>query len=177
MRVALVFNPFKYKLHEENLRIVQRYFGLFPPLSLAWVAAIAEKAGHEVILVDARTLRLTKQEVLHRLRAFRPDIKYQYTVKDETLEGTSFLRVPGFGGRMNRLDAADKLVHLYPAGKSITVYYNPENRKESTLQPTPAYSIFLKLGTSILLSVIGMTVIFMAGYQKKEPHPLYKERT
>ena len=39
MRVALVFNPFVYKLHEENLRIVQRYFGLFPPLSLAWVAA------------------------------------------------------------------------------------------------------------------------------------------
>jgi len=46
MRVALVFNPFQYKIHEENIRIVQKYFGLFPPLSLAWVAAIAEKAGH-----------------------------------------------------------------------------------------------------------------------------------
>ena len=34
MKVALIFNPFAYKLHEENLRIVQRYFGLFPPLSL-----------------------------------------------------------------------------------------------------------------------------------------------
>ncbi len=37
MRLALVFNPFSYKLHEENLKIVQRYFGLFPPLSLGWV--------------------------------------------------------------------------------------------------------------------------------------------
>ncbi|MEM2982894.1 MAG: radical SAM protein [Candidatus Bathyarchaeia archaeon] len=74
MKLALVFNPFSYKLHEENLRIVQRYFGLFPPLSLAWVAAIAERAGHEVIIIDARTLRLSKEEVLNRLRAFRPDI-------------------------------------------------------------------------------------------------------
>jgi hypothetical protein len=35
MRLALVFNPFKYKVHEENLRIVQKYFGMFTPLSVA----------------------------------------------------------------------------------------------------------------------------------------------
>jgi len=74
MRVALVFNPFQYKIHEENIRIVQKYFGLFPPLSLAWVAAIAEKAGHKVLLVDARTLRLSREETLRILRLFRPDI-------------------------------------------------------------------------------------------------------
>jgi len=55
MKVAFVFNPFAYKLHEENLRIVQRYFALFPPLSMAWVAAIAERAGHEALFIDART--------------------------------------------------------------------------------------------------------------------------
>lgn len=74
MRLALVFNSFSYKLHEENLRVVQKYFGLFPPLSMSWVAAIAERAGHECILIDARTLQLTKDEVLERLRQFKPDI-------------------------------------------------------------------------------------------------------
>jgi radical SAM superfamily enzyme YgiQ (UPF0313 family) len=74
MRLGLVFNPFSYKLHEENLKVVQRFFGLFPPLSLAWVASIAEKAGHEVIIIDARTLRLSKEDVLDRLREFAPDI-------------------------------------------------------------------------------------------------------
>jgi radical SAM superfamily enzyme YgiQ (UPF0313 family) len=74
MRLALVFNPFSYKLHEENLRIVQRYFGLFPPLSLAWVAAIAEKAGHDVELIDARTLRLPPQQVVASLKKSRPDV-------------------------------------------------------------------------------------------------------
>ncbi|MCK5180524.1 MAG: radical SAM protein, partial [Candidatus Omnitrophica bacterium] len=74
MKVALVFNPFKYKVHEENIRIVQKYFGLFPPLSLAWVAAIAERAGHEVIIVDARTLNLSMEETLKILEDFKPDI-------------------------------------------------------------------------------------------------------
>ena len=95
MRVALVFNPFSYKLHEENLRIVQRYFGMFPPLSLGWVAAIAEQAGHTVTIVDARTLKLTKEDVLSRLQEFKPDIlgfmmtTYMFR---ETLEWARFLK-------------------------------------------------------------------------------------
>lgn len=74
MRFALIFNPFKYKIHEENIRIVQKYFGLFPPLSISWVASIAEKAGHKVIIVDARTLKLTMAETLDILKKFKPDI-------------------------------------------------------------------------------------------------------
>ncbi|MHC4404405.1 MAG: B12-binding domain-containing radical SAM protein [Planctomycetota bacterium] len=95
MKVALVFNPFAYKLHEENLRIVQRYFGLFPPLSLAWVAGIAERAGHEVIIVDARTLQLTPDEVLKHLKQWKPDVlgfmmtTYMFR---ETLDWIRYLR-------------------------------------------------------------------------------------
>ena len=95
MRIACVFNPFKYKLHEENLKIVQRYFGLFPPLSMAWVCSIAEKAGHEALLIDARTLLLTKEDVLDRLKEWKPDIigfmmtTYMFR---ETLEWAQFLK-------------------------------------------------------------------------------------
>lgn len=95
MRLACVFNPFKYKLHEENLRIVQKYFGLFPPLSLAWVCAIAERAGHDTLIIDARTLQLSKEEVLDRLRQWKPDIigfmmtTYMF---NETLEWIRFLK-------------------------------------------------------------------------------------
>ncbi|MBW1988993.1 MAG: radical SAM protein [Deltaproteobacteria bacterium] len=74
MRIAFVFNQFSYKLHEENLRVVQRYFGLFPPLSMAWVASIAERAGHEVKFIDARTLGLTVEETIRCLKAFSPDV-------------------------------------------------------------------------------------------------------
>jgi radical SAM superfamily enzyme YgiQ (UPF0313 family) len=95
MRIAFVFNPFKYKLHEENLRIVQKYFGLFPPLSMAWVAAIAEKHGHTACIVDARTLRLTREETLEVLKDFRPDLlgfmmsTYMF---QETLDWIRFLK-------------------------------------------------------------------------------------
>jgi len=74
VRLALVFNPFSYKLHEENLRVVQRFFGLFPPLSLAWVAAIAEQHGHEATVIDARTLQLSPDDVVNRLREWKPDL-------------------------------------------------------------------------------------------------------
>ena len=95
LKFALIFNPFQYKVHEENLRIVQKYFGLFPPLSLSWVAAIAEKEGHEVIIIDARTLDLSKYETLTRLKEFNPDIMgfmattYQYR---DTLEWIKYLK-------------------------------------------------------------------------------------
>ncbi len=67
MKVALVFNPFKYKVHEENIRVVQKYFGLFPPLSLAWTAAIAEKAG-ELDLLGQRRRRKASAAVAERGR-------------------------------------------------------------------------------------------------------------
>jgi len=74
VKLALVFNPFSYQPHEENLRVVQRYFGTFPPLSLAWVAAIAEKHGHEVRIIDARTLGLSPEETVGLLKDYQPDI-------------------------------------------------------------------------------------------------------
>ncbi|HQO58532.1 MAG TPA: radical SAM protein [Candidatus Omnitrophota bacterium] len=74
MKLSLIFNPFSYKAHEENLKIVQKYFGLFPPLSLAWVAAIAEQSGHQVQLIDARTLKLSQEETFQQVQAFKPDI-------------------------------------------------------------------------------------------------------
>ncbi|MBP7216778.1 MAG: B12-binding domain-containing radical SAM protein [Candidatus Omnitrophica bacterium] len=74
---------------------MQKYFGMFPPLSLAWVAAIARQAGHAVTIIDARTLHLDKEETLSRLREFKPDIlgfmmtTYMFP---ETLEWIRFLK-------------------------------------------------------------------------------------
>jgi hypothetical protein len=45
-----------------------------PPLSLTWVAAIAEQHGHEATIIDARTLKLSPAAVVDRLREFRPDL-------------------------------------------------------------------------------------------------------
>ncbi|MDP6525909.1 MAG: radical SAM protein [Kiritimatiellia bacterium] len=74
---------------------MQRYFGLFPPLSLGWVAAIAEKSGHDVDIIDARTLRLTPEQVLRQLKETKPDVigfmmtTYMYR---ETLEWIRYMK-------------------------------------------------------------------------------------
>ena len=99
-------------------------------------------------------------------RAFRPEVTYEYIINSDTLMGLSNLNVPGFGGRMNRLDAAEKLVQLYPPNAHITVSYNPDNVHESTLSPHPTYSAFLELGTSTLLYLIGVTIIFLRLFKR-----------
>lgn len=73
MRIALVFPPYKHKIFSENLNVVDEEFCLGPPIILAYVAAILERAGHKVILLDARVLNLSKEEALKRIRQFRPD--------------------------------------------------------------------------------------------------------
>lgn len=117
MKIALVFNPFTYKKHEENLRVVQKYFGLFPPLSLAWVAGIIRKAGHDVIIIDARTLSLSLQQTAGILKKYRPDIigammtTYMFP---ETLSWVKYLK--------NELHASGIKVRTLIGGYNLRIY-------------------------------------------------------
>ena len=49
-------------------------FCLAPPLILAYVAAILERHGHKVLLLDAKILNLSKDEALEKIKVFKPDI-------------------------------------------------------------------------------------------------------
>jgi anaerobic magnesium-protoporphyrin IX monomethyl ester cyclase len=74
MKIALVFCPFKHKKFEEDLRVVSDEFGLYPPLGLAYIAAVLEKEGHELIIIDAKALKLTKEETLQQIKNFNPEM-------------------------------------------------------------------------------------------------------
>lgn len=74
MRIALIHTPYKHRKFSENLKVVDEDFTLSPPIILAYVASIIEKAGHNVILIDAHSLRLTKEDVLNRIKIFKPDL-------------------------------------------------------------------------------------------------------
>ena len=66
MKVALIFPNI-------NLgRILKVSF--HPPLGLAYLAAVAEQAGHEVLVIDAAALNLNNKELIAKLKAFYPDI-------------------------------------------------------------------------------------------------------
>jgi radical SAM superfamily enzyme YgiQ (UPF0313 family) len=74
MRIAFVFAPYNHKKFSENIETVDEEFGVYPPLGPAYAAAIAEKAGHKVILIDANALKLSKKQVLDKLIKFKPDL-------------------------------------------------------------------------------------------------------
>ena len=45
MKIAFVFAPYSHKKFEENISVVDEDFGIFPPINLAYAAAIAEIFG------------------------------------------------------------------------------------------------------------------------------------
>src|SRR3989344_3808060 len=47
---------------------------IWPPLNLAYLAAIAENKGHEVIIIDGEAERMPLKEMVDKTLNFNPDI-------------------------------------------------------------------------------------------------------
>lgn len=72
VRVALVYPPYGAIQNEPGIRVVKENYGLFPNLSLLYVAGTLENAGCTVLFVDAHAEGLTLEQTIGRLRRFRP---------------------------------------------------------------------------------------------------------
>ena len=70
MKVSFVFTPYHHKIFEENVRIVDEEFGVFPPINLCYAAAIAKRAGHDVQVIDANASKLQKRHVIKIIKDF-----------------------------------------------------------------------------------------------------------
>jgi hypothetical protein len=87
-----------------------------------------------------------------------PKISYSYAVAGKTYTADTDLQTPGFGGKSTRIEKANELVHLYPAGKTVMVYYDSHNPETSKLIQEPAWDIYIRLGTGIFLFGGGFAV-------------------
>ncbi len=74
MKIALIYPRITDYPDFTSLRIYRKNVGIYPPLSLAYVAAVIEKAAHKVIIIDANALNLTLYDIIDRLKSFSPDI-------------------------------------------------------------------------------------------------------
>jgi len=74
MKIAFIYPPFYHKKFEEDIDIVSKEFGLFPPLGLAYAAAIHERSNGEALIIDANALELSKEKVLSQLKSWKPDM-------------------------------------------------------------------------------------------------------
>lgn len=74
MRVALIYPKSYSEEHCVTIEAQEKNLGLFPPLSLAYVASILEKYGHQVTIIDATSLKLSFAEVVAEIKKFGPQI-------------------------------------------------------------------------------------------------------
>ena len=72
MKVALIFPTWTDTYG--GYAILARRATNWPPLNLCIVAALAEREGHEVIIIDAEADRKTCADVIDDLRKFEPDV-------------------------------------------------------------------------------------------------------
>ena len=72
LKVALVYPPYGPVRNEPGIKTVKENYGIFPSLSLLYVAGILEAAGCEVAFIDAHAEGLSLDETVARLRRFGP---------------------------------------------------------------------------------------------------------
>jgi len=72
VRVALVYPPYGTIKNEPGIKVVKENYGVFPNLSLLYVAGTLEDAGCSVLFVDAHAEGLDLEQARVRVRAFRP---------------------------------------------------------------------------------------------------------
>ena len=73
-RISFVYPPYGAVANEPGIRAVKENYGVFPSLSLAYVAGVAEAEGVKIQFVDANALGLSQAETAEKVKAFRPDL-------------------------------------------------------------------------------------------------------
>lgn len=78
-KVSFVYPPYGVVANEPGLKVVKENYGLFPSLSLAYAAAVAEHADRQIQFIDSNALNLSKEQTIGRIKAFGPDL-VAYTI-------------------------------------------------------------------------------------------------
>ena len=87
MKIALIYPRIDYNVDFFANDGYSRNMQGYPPLSLAYVAAIIKKAGHEAIIIDGNILNLRLGGIINELKNFSPDL-LGFTVTIPTFHGT-----------------------------------------------------------------------------------------
>lgn len=102
--------------------------------------------------------RVSGSTTTKRNYSYQPEIKYEYYLDGMPLIGE---RVR-FGGVSNR-QIAENLVGIYKPGDEVQVYYNPDNPKDSVLEPGISFGMLLMpmLGLAAIgCGILGVIIYF-----------------
>ncbi len=104
------------------------------------------------------------------VRAFHPDIKYQYQVQGVTYVDSTDMNMPEFENKRSRHTTAGKIVGQYSAGTVVTIHYDPENPAISKVSTSASYSAYLILTVGAMLYGTGVfwALNIVARYLRKQ---------
>jgi len=165
--IRLVFLVKNNVLYLNIITLLTGLFCVVAGIMLLFTYSAKLKAGLEEQKWPSVQGEILRTEIAGK-RAFRPKIEYQYRVYGLKYKGTSDYRVAGFGGRINRLDAAEKLAKSLPPGKKIRVYYNPVDVEESLLRSGVSYTIYLAATCGVILYFGGLILLIFSLIPKIE---------
>ena len=100
------------------------------------------------VIESSRIVRMDDKQIKYQI-----EMKYKYEVKGESYTNGRF-SLNSYPTRSARTNA--DIVNPLPAGKEVTVYYNPENPVISVLQPGTNSITFIPAALGFLLIVISI---------------------
>ncbi|HLD11208.1 MAG TPA: radical SAM protein [Candidatus Nanoarchaeia archaeon] len=76
MKICIIYLKYSEEApkNQPSVKVVAQNYGIYPSVTLGYVAAIAEKAGHNVKFIDANALNLSNQDVIKEINLFKPNI-------------------------------------------------------------------------------------------------------
>jgi hypothetical protein len=127
-------------------------------LLLIMIGSVQVRRDLDIGSWPAVTGKIVSSEVVGS-RAFHPRVAYRYVVDGTEYEGISDLKMPGFGGKRNRLETSEILIHEYPPGSEVVVHYDPEDHAVSTLNPGLSYAPCMQTALGILVYLGGVFLL------------------
>jgi len=94
MKLSFVYPTFTAVENQPNIKAVAENYGVFPPLSLAYAAGIADSLNeHEIQFIDGNALKLSPEQILEKLKDFTPEIVFLTLTTYMFHENMSWIRL------------------------------------------------------------------------------------
>ncbi len=106
---------------------------------------------------NGTTRRKTGTRTARTKTSYRAEVLYDYVVNGETYSANKVL----FGqvGKGSPASAR-KIVNRYPAGKKVTVYYNPDEPEIAVLEPGATGGTYVLFGVGCVFILFGVVALF-----------------
>ena len=119
--------------------------------SESWPQVKGTVTSSEVTTSTDRGQALTESE-----DTFFPEVRYEYVVDDQTLEGYEI----AYGGySFSTLPEAENILATYPVGQVVNVFFDPDNADKAVLEPGLREFPYGFLLGGILFIVAGLVMI------------------